>query len=152
MTMPNYDWARLTKIQLHKFAVYNAEMEFASYGFDINPPRKGDHSFDFSIMNEKGQNFEIKVNAVRGYNYIFYPKEKFSLRENYYAVVVILFQLKAPQLFLIPFATWHKPNNLFKSYDYNGKESKPEWGINLSEKNYELLTAFSFKTMIGSLL
>jgi hypothetical protein len=56
-----------------------------------------------------------------------------------------------PKIYLIPSSVWSKPNNLFVSRDYEGKKSKPEWGLNLSKKNLPLLTQFEFEKVVQGL-
>jgi hypothetical protein len=63
------------------------------------------------------------------------------------AAVVLLLDRRAPELYLIPSTEWARPNTLLVSRDYDGKRSKPEWGINLSQKNLPLLAKFSFQSV-----
>jgi len=84
-------------------------------------------------------------------NYIFFPKDKFNLRENLLAAIVIFFEGKPPKIYLIPSTEWSKPNNLFVSRDYEGEKSEPEWGLNLSRKNLPLLEQFEFDKIVQNL-
>jgi len=50
------------------------------------------------------------------------------------------------------FTLWSEPNALLVSHEYPGKKSKPEWGLNLSQKNLPLLAKFSFDMAVQDLL
>jgi hypothetical protein len=53
---------------------------------------------------------------------------------------------------LIEATIWKTPNTLFVSRDYGeGKASKPEWGLNLSQKHMLLLAAYAFDKTIERL-
>ena len=53
------------------------------------------------------------------------------------------------QIFLIPSEAWKVPNEIFvdRNYDKPAK-SAPEFGINISKKNYETLEIFKFSESI----
>ena len=76
-------------------------------------------------------------------------KEKFGLARYLYLALVILHEGVEPRLFLIPSKEWEKPNELLVNRDYEGKKSKPEWGLNLSSKNMSLLESYSFSNAIA---
>ena len=44
--------------------------------------------------------------------------------------------------------SWNYHNALLVSRDYEGLKSKPEWGLNLSRRNHELLTQYRFDLTI----
>ena len=52
-----------------------------------------------------------------------------------------------PEIFVIPSTVWNNCNNdnVFVNKDYNkpGQKSKPEWGINISNKNLNELKKYS---------
>jgi hypothetical protein len=52
-----------------------------------------------------------------------------------------------PKIYLIPSNVWLKPNRLFVGRDYEGRKSKPEWGLNLSGRNLPLLESYSFEAV-----
>jgi hypothetical protein len=41
--------------------------------------------------------------------------------------------------------------SFFKSRDYVGRKSKPEWGLELNKKNYAKLRRFAFDGIVESL-
>lgn len=150
--MTNYDWSRLNALQLGHYAEYYAKMEFSSYGFEVYTSEVDDHGIDFVAKKGDSQYYDIQVKSVRGYNYIFFQKDKFILRNNLYAAITIFMPLEPPHFFLIPSINWLEPNALLVSRDYVGKKSKPEWGLNLSSKNINLLNHYSFDMSISKLL
>lgn len=55
-----------------------------------------------------------------------------------------------PDVFLIPSAVWEESNGVFvdRKYEKAGQKSQPEWGIDMSNKNYYILEMFDFKDSI----
>ncbi|MEK4885996.1 hypothetical protein NST81_15155 [Bacillus sp. FSL W8-0223] len=55
-----------------------------------------------------------------------------------------------PDIFLIPAKAWEMPNEMFvdRNYDKPGQKSTPEYGINISQKNYPILETFNFENTI----
>jgi len=136
-------------------------MEFTMFGFDVYASEVDDKGIDFVIRKhddlhkDEAHYYDVQVKSSRksasGFNYIFFQKEKFSLRANLLAAIVLFQDGQMPMLYLIPSTEWNKPNPLLRSKDYIGKKSKPEWGLNLSEKNLCLLDPFAFDKVIESL-
>ena len=149
--MPNCDWTRLNALQIGRYAEYYTKMEFASYGFEVYTSEVDDHGIDFVAKKGNGPFYEIQVKSVRNLNYIFFPKDKFELRDNLYAAVIVFIQMEMPQIYLIPSLTWQNPDQLLVSRDYIGLKSKPEWGLNLSVKNIDMLKKYLFDNVISDL-
>ena len=76
---------------------------------------------------------------------------KFKLSPELYLALAILNQEFEPKLFLIPSEAWKKPNKLLVDRNYEGKKSKPEWGLNISNKNMNLLEKYSFSRTVSRL-
>lgn len=133
-------WQRLTKLQIGRYAEYLVKMEFTLYGFDVYSAEVDDKGIDFVVRLSEKKYYDVQVKSARGLNYIFFPKAKFAPRDNLLAAIVIFRDKKKPDLYLIPSEEWVKnPNNLLVSRDYKNKNSDPEWGLQLSEKNLTLL-------------
>ena len=150
--MGRYTWSRLNHLQVGRFAEYFVKMEFALYGFQVYTAEVDDRGIDFIVRHESSAFREIQVKSVRGLNYVFLPKEKFPLRPERIAAVVLLLEEQAPDLYLVPALAWASPNALLVSRDYEGKQSKPEWGLNVSSKNLALLRDFRFEKVVTSLM
>ena len=106
-------WSRLSPLQVGKYAEYFVKMEFTLYGFDVYTSEVDDKGIDFVVCTKDRQRYyDVQVKSVRGFNYVFLRKEHFALRENLYAALVILFDGKQPEVYLIPSSTWHEPNRL----------------------------------------
>lgn len=149
--MNKYDWDRLNHLQLGRYAEYYAKMEFTLFGFDVYSVEVDDHGIDFVIRKGENTYYDVQVKSARGLNYIFFHKDKFKLRKTLLAVIVLFVQGEFPKLYLIPSTDWLEPNTLFVSRDYEGKKSKPEWGLNLSQRNLPLLSQFGFDKMVSKL-
>jgi hypothetical protein len=149
--MDKYKWSELSHLQVGKFAEYFVKMEFTLYGFDVYQSEVDDKGIDFVIRREYTYH-DIQVKSVRGFNYIFFPKECFTLRKNLHAAIVILHDDKLPELFLIPATAWQSPSSLFVSRDYEPpRKSKPEWGLGLSAKTKPTLDQYAFEKMVAKL-
>jgi hypothetical protein len=149
--MDRYDWNRLSHLQLGRYAEYFAKMEFTLYGFDVYTAEVDDRGIDFVIRKGSDRYYDVQVKSSRNLNYVFFPKDKFSLRDNLLAAVMLFIDGKAPQLYLIPSTAWREPNALLVSRNYEGSKSKPEWGLNLSKRNLPLLAEFSFDMAVRNL-
>ncbi len=137
-----YDWSRLNHLQLGKYAEYFVKMECVLYGFDVYTAEVDDKGIDFVLRVGDNSYYDVQVKSTRG-DYIFFPKSKF--KKNMLAAVALFRPHQAPNLFLMRATEWETPNALFVSHDYeNSTKSKPEWGLNLSQKNMPLLAEFAF--------
>ena len=149
--MDRYDWSRLNHLQVGRFAEYFVKMELTLYGFEVYTSEVDDRGIDFVARRDDGPFFEVQVKSIRGFNYVFIPKDKTEIASHRLAAVVLLHQSQAPEFYLIPMTAWAKPNKLFVSRDYEGKKSKPEWGLNLSPANQTLLNPFQFHLVAPTL-
>lgn len=150
--MNKYNWSKLNTLQLGRYAEYFVKMEFTLHGFDVYQSEVDDKGIDFVIRKEQNRYFDIQVKSVRNFNYIFFRKQNFELRENLFAAIVLFFENELPNLFLIPSTVWKNPNSIFISRDYGAPlKSKPEWGINITPKKYTQFQDYSFDKVIGSL-
>lgn len=146
-----YNWTRLNNLQLGKYAEYYAKMEFTLHGFDVYTAEVDDKGIDFVIRFDTLY-YDIQVKSSRDNNYIFFPKSKFTLRENLFATIVLFENMKEPTIYIIPSIEWKNLNKLLVSRDYIHKKSKPEWGLCFTHKNLELLQQYQFESMIKKIL
>jgi hypothetical protein len=144
--MPNTNWSKLNRLQLGRYAEYYAKMEFASYGFEVYTSEVDDHGVDF-IAKAPGENkfYEVQVKSVRDYGYVFMAKSKMpELSDERLVCFLHFIDGKLPDVFVIPASAWANPNAVLvdRKYDKPGQKSEPEWGINVSKKNYDLLSEY----------
>jgi len=149
--MSKYNWKRLNRLQLGRYAEYFVKMEFTLCGFDVYGSEVDDQGIDFVIRKGEKKYYDIQVKSCRNLSYIYFPKDKFKPRENLIAAIVLFFENEMPQIYLIPSISWLHPDKLLVSRDYEGKESEPEWGFNLSKRNLQLLTKFKFDEVVQTL-
>lgn len=153
--MPNKEWNKLNNLQLGRYAEYFAKMEFASYGLDVYTSEVDDHGIDFVVKDKKGRFCEIQVKSKTEKGYVFMQKSKFDIEnKNLYLALLIFESGKLPDIFLIPSEAWKVPNEVFvdRKYDKPGQKSQPEYGINISQKNYDILNIFRFNDSINDFL
>lgn len=150
--MTNLDWTKLNNIQLGKYAEYYAKMEFASYGLDVYTSEVDDHGIDFVVKDRNKRFCEVQVKSLRNKGYVFVRKSNFDVNDkNLYLMLLLFHNGKLPDVFLIPAEVWKKPNEVFvdRNYDKPGQKSAPEYGINISNKNSEILDIFRFEEVIS---
>jgi hypothetical protein len=133
-------------MQLGKYAEYYAKMEFASYGYEVYTSEVDDHGVDF-VAKLPGENryYEVQVKSVRDYGYIYMAKSKMpELSEDRLVCYLHFIDGQLPDVFVIPATAWENPNAVLvdRKYDKPGQKSEPEWGINISKKNYNLLDEY----------
>jgi len=150
--MRRFDWKVLNKQQVGSYAEYFVKMEFTMYGFQVYTTEVDDRGIDFVTRYENSHFIEIQVKSIRKPGYVFMQKSKYDLNGNLYLALAILNQEEPPKLFLIPSNAWKSPNSLFTDKDYEGKKSKPEWGLNLSKKNMGQLEMYRFDRVIETLI
>lgn len=124
--MERYNGSQLNSLQLGRYAEYFVKMEFTLFDFDLYTSEVDDRGIDFVIRNDQERYYDIQVKSVYKAKYIFFPKDKFKLRDNLLAAVVIFVDWEAPKLYLIPSTAWQKLNTLMVGRDYELKKSKPE--------------------------
>ena len=144
-----YDWQKLNTQQVGAYSEYFVKMEFTMYGFQVYSTEVDDRGIDFVARYENGPFLPIQVKSIRNLNYVFVHKDKFELSSRSFLALVILNNHAEPEIFLIPSEAWLTPNALLVSHDYEGKKSKPEWGINLSKKNLPFLEKYRFGDVIA---
>ena len=149
--MNRYDWSRLNHLQVGRYGKQLVRAELIRYGLDARSADVDRRRSELVIRQEDGSRYDVLVRSVRGYNYIFFRKSRFTLRPDLLIAAVILREHEPPSLYLIPSEAWKEPNALLRSYDFVGKESPPEWGINLSRKNLPLLEAYAFERAVETL-
>lgn len=153
--MPNLNWEVLNRLQIGQYAEYFAKMEFASYGLDVYTSEVDDHGVDFVVKDKSKRFCEIQVKSLRSSGYVFMRKKHFDISDdNLYLVLILFSNGNLPDIFLIPAAVWREPKNIFvdRKYDKPGQKSDPEYGINISKKNYHVLQKYSFKKIIKTFI
>ncbi len=149
--MNKYNWGQLNHLQLGRYAEYFVKMELTMLGFDVYTSEVDDRGIDFVVRKGEGQYYDVQVKSSHELNYIFFPKDRFVPRDGLLATCVLFFDGKSPEAYLIPSQAWLEPNALLASRDYEGKKSKPEWGLNLSKKNLPLLAQFELDEVARTL-
>ena len=151
--MPNKNWEILSSMQLGQYGEYYAKMEFASYGFDVYTSGVDDHGIDFIAKNSKSRYFELQVKSIRNKSYVYMKKNKWNIEDNSLYLSLLLFENgDLPQAYLIPATAWKTENRLFRYKDYEGLKSAPEYGLNISEKNMQLLCDYNLENAIKAIL
>ena len=150
--MYNLDWSRkeLTKQKLGTFGEYYAKMTLASYGMSIYTSEVDDHGIDF-VAETKSGFLKFQVKTIRnGTNYVFMLEEYFNTADkSLFLFLSILFDGEHPISYIIPATAWETDKSgIFVHHTYEGKKSKPEYGINLSKKNMFFLENYKLEKMI----
>jgi hypothetical protein len=151
LLMKRYDWKKLNNQQVGTYTEYFVKMELTMYGFQVFTTEVDDRGIDFIARYEANPFMEIQVKSLRSMGYVFMQKTKFNLNDNMYLALGLLFQDEAPSLYLIPSMVWLSPDSMFVERNYEGLKSKPEWGLNISQKNMPELERYRFESTIQKL-
>lgn len=151
--MFNLNWSRkeLTRQRLGTFGEYYAKMTLASYGMSIYTSEVDDHGIDFVAETKKGfMKFQVKT-VRQGTGYVFMLEEHFNIADGtLFLFLSILSDDKLPDSYIIPATVWENDaSGMFVYRKYEGKKSKPEYGINLSAKNMPFLEPYRVEKMIN---
>lgn len=150
--MQRNQWAKLNKQQRGAYAEYFVKMELTMFDFQVYRAEVDDRGIDFVARRGTGAYIQVQVKSFWKTKYVFMQKCKFDPAPDLYLALVKLADGAAPKIFLIPSLEWNSPNALFCDRPYgDGKKSKPEWGLNLSARNSEILEQYRFEHMIDAL-
>jgi hypothetical protein len=149
--MDRYDWARVSHLQLGRYAEYLVKMELTLWGCDVYGAKVDDKGIDLVFRTAKGDYYDVQVKSVYRSSYIFMAKAFFVPRAGLLVAVILCRDGCAPDAYLVPSTVWLGPNALFVSRDYIGKKSRPEWGIQLSRRNLPLLEPYRLEETIRRL-
>jgi hypothetical protein len=143
-------WEDMSRDQLGRYAEYLSRLIFARSGMDIYLPEIDNKGIDFIIRTARGTFFEIQCKARRQLKYSFIEKSKFPLSPTRYLSLALFLnnQTEEPEVYLIPSTVWASPNSLFVDRRYEGKKSKPEWGLQFAQKNMRLLSPYLVESKI----
>lgn len=150
--MYNLNWSRkeLTPQKLGTFCEYYAKMTLASYGMSIYTSEVDDHGIDFIAESERGF-LKFQVKSIRkGTNYVFMRKDYFDITDqSLFLFLLLLSDGEHPAAYLFPANTWDcADSRIFVYHPYEGKKSKPEYGLNISAKNLPQLESFKLENML----
>lgn len=151
--MYNLIWSRdrLTPQKLGTFCEYYAKMTLASYGIGIYTSEVDDHGIDFVAETQKGF-FKFQVKAIRTSTsqYVFMRKEHFNVEdETMFLFLMLLSDGEHPDMYIIPASAWKQESTAFVYHAYEGKKSKPEYGINVSKKNRAEIEQYRLENMLS---
>lgn len=138
--MSNMKWSMLTDLQLGKYGEYYSKMEFSSYGFYVYTPDVDDHGIDFVVEDKQGNFHAVQVKSIRKTGYVYIVKK----HKLDYICLLHFVDEKMPKMYVLPINAWNTANPALvdRLYDKPGQKSLPEWGINYSKKNIELLSDY----------
>ena len=152
--MPKMDWSALSRMELGAYGEYFAKMELTSYGLDVYTSEVDDKGIDFVCLKDK-RLLKIQVKSVQiSTGYAFMKKKYFDISDDDLYLCLLLFeQGNLPEPYLIPASAWRKETPLFRYRAYDeGQKSEPEYGLNLSQKNMDLLSEFRLEQILNSIL
>lgn len=84
----------------------------------------------------------VWVATRKALRYPFWVKTDWQPHEQHFACLVRLPETGAAEVYVIPTTVWEEPDGVFVSRDYVGRDSAPEWGINLSGRNLPALRPY----------
>lgn len=148
----NLLWSRkeLTAQKLGAFCEYYAKMTLISYGISVYSSEIDDHGIDFVAETRKGF-LKFQVKGVRSSSqYVFMRKEYFNIEDDaMFLFLLLLTDGEHPDIYIIPASAWRQESTVFVSHDYEGKKSRPEYGVNISKKNMPELEKYRIGNMLS---
>lgn len=148
----NMLWSRkdLTPQKVGVFCEYYAKMTLISYGINIYTSEIDDHGIDFVAEGRDGL-LKFQVKGIRGSSqYVFMMKEYFNIEDDaMFLLLMLLIDGEHPDMYIIPTSAWRQKSSVFVSHDYEGKKSKPDYGVNVSRKNMPELEKYHIKNMLS---
>lgn len=145
------EWKNLNHLQVEKYAKQLVKTALISCGLDICDAKTDNSEIDFVIKKNPSTCFDIQVKSIKGRNYLFFPKSKFMIRENFFVAIVVFLKEEDPHTYLIPSTEWLKPNELLIERKYESPQDNTEWGINISKKNWPVLDRYRIEKMISTI-
>ena len=147
------NWSKLNHLQLGKYGEYFAKMEFTKAGFDVYTAEVDNKGIDFVVRKNETEYFDIQVKSMCKTRYVFMETKVFTPRKNLFLALILFEDKKDPTLLLIPSMDWqNKTHSSLRNYNYEGKKSKPEWGISITKSNAEeVKSIYDFDKQIVSL-
>jgi hypothetical protein len=92
----------------------------------------------------------VFVATRRGLRYPFWLKTDWQPADDVYACLVRFPEGPGdPEVYLIPTRDREHPDGVLVSRDYEGRQSPPEWGINLSMRNLPALSRYVLPEAAG---
>jgi hypothetical protein len=143
--------AGLTTGQLGRYGEDLACLLLGRMGYDVYRAAVDDKGIDLVIRYPDGHHADVQVKAIRprgkSYN-MFLEKEKFAPGPNLHLVFVVCEEAH-DTVYFIPSEVWLNPDrDRFVSRDYGeGRKSKPEWGLNWSERRRPQFEEFRVATV-----
>ncbi len=146
-------WSHLSSLQAGQYAEYFGKMEFTRAGFDVYASEVDEKGTDILVRKGLSRFYDVQVKSARRASgaYVFMEKQIFSARPNLFAAVVLLHPADEPEIFLVPSQTWLRPKPPYVSRDYEGKKSKPEYGVNIATKHLDVLRGFALPAVAKTL-
>lgn len=143
------EWSNLNTAELGKYSKVYIKEKFKEMGFNIIECVNASQNIDFYIKNDD-KTYKFKVKSLRKPNtsYAFIPKDRFDVNDKSLFMVLVMFYKDYASIFIIPAQDWLNENRLLRNREYKGKKSKPEWGLNVSEKNMDLLDDYKLQNML----
>ena len=106
-----YDWSKLNRLQLGKYAEYLCKMEFILHGCDVLASEVDDRGIDFVVRTERKVNgvdaihhYDVQVKSYRlpgATPYVFIRKRKFPIGPGRLLALVQFDHGHPPTLFLV---------------------------------------------------
>lgn len=147
-----YQWTKLSRQQIGRYAEYYTKMELTLFGFDVYTSEVDNKGIDF-VAKRNGHYYDFQVKSVRkgSGTYVYMTKKHFVLRPNLWLALMVFSEGEMPSAYIIPSIEWTSPNGLLVSRDYIGKASDPEWGICLSKKNQLILEKYKIESVLNDI-
>jgi hypothetical protein len=139
-------WSNLNHIELNRYGKELITNKLIQLGMSIRELNK-----DLIAHGPNGVEKRIQVKCIRSSTkYVLLPKSRFDANDEELILLLIIFhETKQPDYYLIPSIAFKEPNDLFKDRDHY---EVPEYGMNVSAKNLDLLNNYKLDNNVDELL
>lgn len=142
----------MSNIELSKYAKEFFKARLESLGFNLVDINLGNVD---ACVKTKDKYYKFKVKSIRkpSTGYIKIKKKDVDIDdESLFISTILFYDTGISDIFLIPAADLENDNDLFRNRDYHNLKSTPEWGLNVTEKNMDILNQYKISKVLEKLI
>ncbi len=137
-----FDHSKISHLYVGQFGEQLLKLYFIVNGIDTFEPLVDDKGIDFIARVNANKYYDVQSKTIRlettHYTFVHKSAWQNELRDNQLIAVTLLKLNETPKILLIPATAWllHTTEKIFVD---RATYEKPEWGINISERNIPFL-------------
>jgi hypothetical protein len=96
------------------------------------------------VRTTSGRSLEVFVSTQRVGGYAFWTKRRLRPEQHRFAALVLLGESPEPALYTVPSEEWLDARPPLTNRDYRGKQSEPEYGIEIGPSSLASLRRYAW--------